>query len=456
MSLHSNDPCHCGSGKKYRQCCMNQDYSAENSESLVAAVQLVIQWLDRYHRKALEVTCTTLVESLLSKDELKGLSSLGDSIFNGILNGNLNWWMVAEGHLFAKGERRRISDYLLGTHGPALTSVQRNWLTQLSQVPLRLYMVTEVVSDSLVAVCDVLDPEALPVVVHETFLNKAIIPGDFYAWRLMRVDTHFELSQDFYGFNLLDKKLLFEGMQAVAEKFTDPQESAYEMGRYILREWMLQFKREDEAPYHTDFYTDDPIILITDFYTVDDWSALESVLATCEAAESDVETGWMFLKKYEDSEWLRVAHIDRGHEENTLLLFTKTLRIAKEARHWLENLVPGVVHFVKRDEMEQEHSELADYVDPADFNNSVLFPDIDQMGRIMERSIHRIYGNWADQSLPELGNKTPRQAMQTPAGLERVKAVIRGYEAKEKKLAREHKRHVVSYGFLWQSLGLTS
>ena len=455
MGLHSNDPCHCGSGKKYRLCCMNKDYSPQRSESVQTAVPFVLDWLDRHHRKALEVTCSTLLESLLSKDELVWLADLENSMFDDILNVNMNWWMVAEGHLFAKGERRRISDYLLGTHGPALTSVQRNWLTQLSQVPLRLYMVIEVVPESLIMVCDVLNPESLPVMVHETLLNQAIIPGEFYACRLMRVETHFELSQDFYAFNLADRKLLIERIQAVAEKFTDPQESAYEIGRCIFREWILQFIRESDAPYLTDFYTSEPIILITDFYTVDDWSALESVLATCEDAKSDGKTGWIYLMQYEDSEWLPVAHIGRGEQINTLVLFTKTLHIAKEARHWLENLVPGLVHFVSRDEIEPQHTDLEEYVDPTEVSSSVLFPDIDQMGRVMERSIHRIYGNWADQSLPELGNKTPRQAIQTPAGLERVKGVIRNHEAKEKILAKEHQRHVVSFAFMWQSLGLT-
>lgn len=52
-------------------------------------------------------------------------------------------------------------------------------------------------------------------------------------------------------------------------------------------------------------------------------------------------------------------------------------------------------------------------------------------------------------SYQALSEKTPRQAIKTPAGLERVKGLLRSYEAGEKQQAAEQVRREVSYEFLW-------
>ena len=51
------------------------------------------------------------------------------------------------------------------------------------------------------------------------------------------------------------------------------------------------------------------------------------------------------------------------------------------------------------------------------------------MAQLMTEAIHRSYANWADEPIPALDHKTPRQAIKTSAGLERVKGLLRSYEA---------------------------
>ena len=76
------------------------------------------------------------------------------------------------------------------------------------------------------------------------------------------------------------------------------------------------------------------------------------------------------------------------------------------------------------------------------------------MAEVVEQAIHRMYANWADEPIPALDGKTPRQAIKTPAGSERVKGLLRGYEASERQQAQEQGRRVISYAFLWQALGI--
>ena len=81
--------------------------------------------------------------------------------------------------------------------------------------------------------------------------------------------------------------------------------------------------------------------------------------------------------------------------------------------------------------------------------------DAATMAQLMSETIHRTYAHWADEPIPALDHKTPRQAIQTSAGLERVKGLLRSYEASEAAQAVQQGRTEISYDFLWQAVGLT-
>ena len=69
--------------------------------------------------------------------------------------------------------------------------------------------------------------------------------------------------------------------------------------------------------------------------------------------------------------------------------------------------------------------------------------------------LHRHYANWVDESISALGGRSPRQAIATPAGLERVKGLLREYEEGERQQSAAQGRPTVSYQFLWDALGIS-
>ena len=80
--------------------------------------------------------------------------------------------------------------------------------------------------------------------------------------------------------------------------------------------------------------------------------------------------------------------------------------------------------------------------------------DPETMAAVVEQAMRGLYANWADEPIPALSGQTPRRAMATPAGLERVKGLIRSYEAGEVQMAQQQGRSAISFDFLWQALGL--
>ena len=454
MSLHSNDPCHCGSGKKYRQCCMNQDYRPASPELETPAIALVLDWLMRNHGKAYETAILKMAKKILSDDEMHVLNTSYDKFLQASFQAKIYEWLLAEGEIFAKGEMRRLNDYILGIYGPALTPKQREWLAELGKTPFRLYRVTNVVANEQITLCDAMNLEALPVVVHEKLGTQSLAPGDRVGTRVLRVGDHLETSV-IYEFDLFQSKPITEQLKSLTEGIADPQEAAKEMGIFLLREWLLQYIREPEYPEMTDIFSGEGTRLVTEHYSVGDWSALERVLAACADVESDGKTGWMRLLKAGDGETRPVLHLSQGENKNTLVLFSTTLTYANQARLWLEARALDLVQFVNREVVDPRGKNMEHFVHPLHPRGSLLYAKNADMPAQMEKTLHRIYSNWADKPLPVIGNKTPRQAMQTPSGLEQVKGLIRGYEANEKRMAEMQQRAAVSFAFMWQSLGLT-
>lgn len=93
MTLRSNDLCHCGSGKKYKHCCLKSDYSQEPAEHADTA-RILLDWLNRNHRKTWHVAIESLLEELLTQDEFEVLSEL-DAETNTAILINLSEWLLA-------------------------------------------------------------------------------------------------------------------------------------------------------------------------------------------------------------------------------------------------------------------------------------------------------------------------------------------------------------------------
>ena len=132
-----------------------------------------------------------MYRELLSEEEQEKLAALDEELVQSV-EINMIDWLLAEGDIHARGGVRRINDYLLSPAGPRLNTAQRDWLQQMGQRPLRLYDVTDVVQGQQMTLCDALDKEAEPMLVHERSSTKNLKPGELLGCRILRVGDHFE------------------------------------------------------------------------------------------------------------------------------------------------------------------------------------------------------------------------------------------------------------------------
>ncbi|MGH8846518.1 MAG: SEC-C metal-binding domain-containing protein [Polaromonas sp.] len=454
MKPSRNDPCPCGSGKKYKHCCLRESDAPalEQSKGHEGTAARAIDWLFARHRKAMHAAFDELLDDLLAKEDADKLGQLDDETVTGIRI-NLTEWLLAEGEVLVKGARRGVSDYLLGPEGPLLEVGQRDWLQQLAQRPLRLYDVTDVVPGVQMTLCDTLDGNAEPVVVHERSGTFTLVPGARVGCRVMRVEEHFELSGAAYPFSMLAAQAVADRLRATAEEFGHLPDLASALGMTIMSAWLQQFVAPAPMPTFMDAHSGEPLLLITDHYRVVDWQGLASALDGCADVQGDRQDGWERLLECEDGQTRSIAAINLGKKEDRIEIFYKTQTSADKGRAWFDGLAGEAVAFLAREVSDPKGLMTHAGKSAAP---SAGMPDLDPqaLAQVIEGAIRCSYAKWADEPIPVLDHKTPRQAIQTSAGLERVKGLLRSYEAGEKMQASQQGRPEVSYNFLWEAIGV--
>jgi hypothetical protein len=450
-----HSPCPCGSGKMYKHCHGKVvPLPSADEDRHEDAVVRAMTFLFERHRKGMQAAYDEQLTELMpanAPDEL-------DPELSRMLAVNLGEWLLAEGDIQVRGQWRNIAEHVLGPDGPHLTRGQQRWLRQLADRPLRLYTVTEVRRGEGMTLVDALDADAAPIAVQERAGSQTAGPGMLLGARLMQVDGHWELSGALYPFSMPRSAAAVDAARGLlADDRIHPEDLAYELGVLIGRLWLADMCGPRAFPAMVDASTGEPILLVTDHYQVRNEAALAAALGACSDVVADGRGG--FSRNLTDAAGVTrsLAAINRGKASDRLEVFYRTQRLADEGRAWFDRVAGDAVRHLTREltdpkgalsKLDEEGPALAT---PVPLPEGI---DPDVLAEAMAQAIRRHYANWADEPIPMLDGKTPRQAIATPAGLERVKGLLRMYAEGEAEQARAHGRPEISYQFLWDALGI--
>ena len=425
------------------------NYISPNSHE--GAVQIAVQWLSSLHRKGWQNAYQNILLELLTKDELSKLSNYRDAIEG--LDINLNEWLLAEGEIHARGSIRRINEYLLSPSGPTLNPGQRNFLHELGQRPLRLYDVTDVIKGQQMTLCDAIKKDAEPMVVMERSGTQNLNPGDLLGCRIVRLGDQFQMSGSGYLFAMLRSASVVDKVKECSELYANQWDAPLKLSKLIMKEWVNQWLEPAPMPTLMDRYSGEPIELVTDYYRVLDRPALEHALGSQPDVEGSSKEGWARMIHCTDDQVRSSLNIHPGKKSDQIEVFYTTQGYANEGREWFNALAGLSVKFTKS--ITKNASEALEEVQKVRAIKPTV-PDIDAatMEQMVSQMIAKTYANWADEPIPALEHKTPREAIKTSAGKERVKGLLRSYESHESVQAAQQGRSPISYDFLWQSLGL--
>lgn len=431
------------------------------------AARVAISWLAERHRKGWRNAFEALLDLWRPDGPLDGWQLDEDGMT--MVSINAGEWLIARGEIHARGGPREINAYLLGRDGPFLTPGQRDWIAQLRARPLRLYRVTDVQPGTCMTLIDEFDPQADPQSVREISGSRTAKPGMLMGARIMEVAAgagipgHLELSGAIYPFaKLAEAAVLAQARQVLVgsaelKLHVDNQRDLLELE--IARAWLDQWFAPAPLPQIRDASTGDPLLLVTDHYRVLDAAALAASMASQPDVEGDARQGWNRLIEGADGALRSLSTINPGRSIDRVELFHRTQRLADDGRAWFEGVAGATVQHLTR-----EITDPAGHVARVGGNTSGRAPrpsfagtaDLppEVIAQAIEQSIRRYYANWVDETIPALGGRTPRQAITTTAGLERVKGLLREYEEGERQQSAAQGRPAVSYQFLWDALGI--
>jgi hypothetical protein len=228
----------------------------------------------------------------------------------------------------------------------------------------------------------------------------------------------------------------------------------------IARAWLDQWFAPAPLPQIQDASTGDPVLLVTDHYRVLDAAALAASLASQPDVHGDARQGWSRTVESADGAQRSLSTVNPGRSTDRVELFHRTQRLADDGRAWFEGLAGAAVQHLTREITDPAgHLARAGGGDTSRTprSSSANTPDLppEVIAQAIEQVLHRHYANWADETIPALDGCTPRQAITTPAGLERVKGLLREYEEGERQQSAAQGRPAVSYQFLWDALGIS-
>lgn len=457
-----NETCPCGSGKKYKQCCLKveEENTLRASQTPAHGAAKALDWLNAKHNSAVEEALYDGFFGALNEDEMQRIENLDDGTYQAVMT-NAMEWLLAEGTCSRNGEDTRLSDWVLARGGPIMTAPQREWIEALRSTPLNVYEVLDVVPGQSITFRDLLHPDSEPLHVLERLASQTIQALDIIAARMIPEGNQHVISGAMYPFHRQQAFDVINLYRREMAEFpsTNPHQ-AEEMLSVIIRDfWLRTLIAPFQMPELIDRSTGAPVLFVTDHYRVHSWPLLEQLLSGQPDVEGSREAGWRRLCTGEDEMIRCLASIEMGRHADRIRVSYRTQMHADEGRPWLEALLGDAVNFAGREISDPEgiltHAKKASGVESKKSTQALDDVSPELLTQALEQHLRQYYKDWADQPIPMLDDQTPRQAIETPEGLERVKFLLRTYAHDERLQALSQNRPAMSYAFLWESLGLS-
>ena len=444
-----NDPCPCGSGRKYKHCCSGDDdarlaalASATTRDSAISKL-LTFAFqpaFDSDHSVAEIVFWRDLLNDV-SPTELQWLMDSEDATIK------YNSWFLFDWDVDGSGT---VADLFLQESSAQLTDAERQFIARLAGTHLRLYEVQEVDRGRGLRVLDLWTGARLYVV--EKTATVQIVTWDLLGARV---------APDGLGGNVFEGGLYLYPADAKEE---------------IVSEFRKAFRRhqrkfpEDDAPAffkkHGMMFNHlwlnlvvfpeppqvvtaegDPLIFCRAVFDTQHADEVRATIARQDRVRpaDDGQLAWCEVTDEGD----RVLGTWTFEPKRVVLDATSQERAAK-GRAWLEGLVGDLVRYraTALETVDQAMNALR-RPRPA----SLLEERLEEHTEVVRELYDRHYHTWMDRPAPALGNRTPRAAAQTKLWRPRLVDLLKQLENGAERAALAG-RPAYDFGWIWKELGL--
>ena len=440
-----NDPCPCGSGRKYKKCCLattaqvSGAYTKAESESAWAA-------LGRFASRAEFAGDLAAAEASFFAPLGQGVP---DDLRRGLIAGSqlfFEGWFLCD---FAFQDGRTAVDLFLAREGARLRSGERRYLERASLAHLRLYEVVGVKPGERLDLLDLWTGQRIQVeerlgtqqlaqwdILAARILlgpgDRPVIDGAAYAYPVgARADILKELRR---GYRKL--KGATPGMDlATFFKF---------MGRVFYLLWLQHVALRPPPRMVTP--EGDAIVLSRVIFDVKDREVVAAALAMRHDLERQRDGSYLWLQDAAEQR----RGLGRVARERHRLVFEATSRArAERGRAMVETLCGGAVAYRATS---YEDVKQAAKRRPAPARAATEIPP-EVEAAVVAQFYEEHYRKWLDEPVPALVGRTPREAASLKSAHPQLISLLKGMENMSDR-ERRAGRPAYDFAWMWGELGL--
>jgi hypothetical protein len=447
-----NDPCPCGSGQKYKKCCLPREEAARAAERpRVTARDTVMPNVLRFAYSSQFDGDHAVADRLFWADTLDGVDEreAGDLVESEDAQVKYNAWFVWDLDI---EDTTTVADMFLEQRGRTLDAAERAYVERMRRSCLSLYQVDSVDRGRGVALRDLLTKES--VFVHERLGSEQIVPSDLLAARVVPNEDGLPMFEGgLYLYDVADKAALLAELKRYRRKYTRRFPGSDHVG-FLKRHGMIfnwwWVTRVVFRPMPALTTADgDEVVLAKSVFDVPDPVALRAALDAAPEAERDDEDEHVYTWGEDATGFRRILGTLRIEGER-LRLETMSRNRDARGREWLARIAPGIAFRATALESVGSVLERTRAAEPQ--GDDHLEPDVKtQLEREMMDAHYR---RWLDEPVPALANATPRAAAASRRLRPLLIDLLREFDNRYQHAIR---RGIQAYdtSWLWEALGVS-
>lgn len=427
-----NVACPCGSGRKYKKCCIGQrtTVAAYTSADKDAALRRLLHTI---HPEDLEAA----LERFLDGHRQLGQTPKHPTVEH-MTEYAFLWWAFFDELV----EDETIADHVLANTrdlGPG----ERNFLEMARLTSMRLYEIVAVQPGSSMTVRDVLHGHDIQVA--ERSASRQLHAGDLIAARVMPqgASGQPELDGGLFPIQASLRQSLVDDLEFMQDDLDDAERKEF-LPPMFFRAWMTP-----TFPKLANFDGEPIVMTKVVFDVINEAKLVNALHSTSELEQSNEVTIWDWVKKS------RKNPVSLGHleiREGRLELEVNSRERGERGKTMIEKLGKGAVkhRVTEYRNMEQALASARDKPrEPKPLPKELAEPARQAVLQYLQQH----YERWVDEPVPMLDGETPRYAATKPELRGRVAKLIEGLEEMYEK-AREEGSAAYDPGWMWKELGL--
>jgi hypothetical protein len=442
-----NDPCPCGSGKKYKRCCLlvaeapSGAYTAAERQSAQIALGR-FGWRHEFDedRTAAERRFWEGALDLVTEDEAREVVPQGEAFFQD--------WFTTD---FRLASGQTLLERFLEREGRRLRPGELRYLSRARLTHLRPYEVVGVRPDEGLDLLDFWTKKRIRV--EERLGTRQLVQWDVLATRVMLGSAGVPVLDGApYLYPARAKDAILKDLRGVHRRFRrqvpgDDVDFFKRFGSLFFLWWVQHVVLASRLQLRS--AEGDEMVFANVVFDVLDRETLDRALSGHPDLDRQDDGSYAWLEPGGTLEFRRGlgAFVLGG---GRVVLETTSMPRAERGRTFLEALAgPAVRH--RATSLESVDQAMRRRPPRPARKDDEVPPEVE--AEIVQGYYERHYRSWVDAPLPALGGKTPREAASSKTGRPKVVALLKDMESHS---ARERLsgRPAYDFGWMWAELGL--